>query len=102
MPDEKNYEVRITASLINSIFCGPADDVQAIMDSDNLLSAMPTIQDWMRFAIRHPDGTHMTKEEADAVFDDMPIEEYFMYIGEIIAQTASALEAVERRVAESE
>lgn len=87
---EKNYQVKITAGLINSIFCNTTGDVQAIIATNDLHQVIPMFRDWMRLAIRHPDGTHMTPEEADAVFDEMPINEYLKYISEIILATTAA------------
>lgn len=81
--NEPNYKFKITAGLINSIFCTETGDVGAIIASNDLHQIVPMFRDWMRLAIRHPDGTHMTPEEADAIFDEMPFDEYAGYIREL-------------------
>lgn len=90
---KKNYQVKITAGLINSIFCSSAGNVQAILATNDLHQVIPLFHEWMCLAIRRPDGTHMPQEEADAVFDDMPIDEYVGYIREIITATTAAVTA---------
>lgn len=89
--NEPKYIVKITAGLINSIFCNEMGDVVAILTSGDLHQVFPMFREWMRFAIRHPDGTHMTTEEADAIFDDMPPEEYFGYIKDISEKAGLAI-----------
>lgn len=81
--NESNYKIQITAGLINDIFCNETGDVGAILASNDLHQVIPLFRDWMRRAIRHPDGTHMTPEEADAIFDNMPAAEYFGHIRDI-------------------